>query len=225
MTKQPSAHSATTRPITGTVPPRDQRDGKVGVKMMKDKLSGYIEHTLLKPQAVESDYECLCRQALEYGFYGVCIPPSRVRFVSSLLKGSQVRVVTVVGFPLGFQTRAAKVLEAENAFAEGAQELDMVINIGYLKDGQWDAVENEISSVVQVAAGQKGVVVKVIIETCYLTDPEKSTAVEIIRSAGADFVKTSTGFGPGGAKVEDVALFHHCFDQGGSYSFGDQLWP
>jgi deoxyribose-phosphate aldolase len=181
---------------------------KVGVNMMKDDLAEYIEHTLLRPQAVESDYECLCREAVEHGFHGVCIPPSRVRFASSLVKGSEVRVVTVVGFPLGFQTRVAKVCEAENALAEGAQELDMVINIGYLKDGRWDAVEKEISSVVQVASGKKGAVVKVIIETCYLTEQEKRTAVEIIRSAGADFVKTSTGFGPGGAKVEDIALLH-----------------
>lgn len=172
---------------------------------MKDDLAEYIEHTLLRPQAVECDYERLCRQALEHGFYGVCIPPSRVRFASSLLKRSEVRVVTVVGFPLGFQTGAAKVFEAENALAEGAEELDMVINIGYLKDGQRDAVEKEISSVVQAAAGN---LVKVIIETCYLTQQEKSTAVEIIRSAGAHFVKTSTGFGSGGAKVEDVALLH-----------------
>lgn len=176
--------------------------------MVKGDLAGSIEHTLLQPQAVDSDYERLCREAMDYGFFGVCIPPSRVRFVSSLLKGSQVRVVTVVGFPLGFQTKAAKVFEAENALAEGAQELDMVINIGYLKDGQWDSVEKEISSVVQAAAGQRGWVVKVIIETCYLTDLEKRTAVEIIKSAGADFVKTSTGFGSGGAKVEDVALLH-----------------
>jgi hypothetical protein len=124
---------------------------KVGVNMMKDDLAEYIEHTLLRPQAVESDYECLCREAVEHGFHGVCIPPSRVRFASSLVKGSEVRVVTVVGFPLGFQTRVAKVCEAENALAEGAQELDMVINIGYLKDGRWDAVEKEISSVVQVS--------------------------------------------------------------------------
>lgn len=176
--------------------------------MVKGDLAGSIEHTLLQPQAVDSDYERLCREAMDYGFFGVCIPPSRVQFVSSLLKGSQVRVVTVVGFPLGFQTKAAKVFEAENALAEGAQELDMVINIGYLKDGQWDSVEKEISSVVQAAAGQRGWVVKVIIETCYLTDLEKRTAVEIIKSAGADFVKTSTGFGSGGAKVEDVALLH-----------------
>lgn len=174
---------------------------------MKDKLAKYIEHTLLVPQAVDGDYERLCREAVEHEFYGVCVPPSRVRFACSLLSGSDVRVVTVVGFPLGFQTTAAKVFEAENALAEGAQELDMVINIGLLKEGQRAALEQEISSVVHAAGSCREMsVIKVIIETCYLTDKEKSNAARVIHAAGADFVKTSTGFGPKGASVEDVAL-------------------
>jgi deoxyribose-phosphate aldolase len=180
---------------------------------MRDELAKYIEHTLLLPQAVESDYERLCREALEYEFHGVCVPPSRVRLACSILDGSDVRVVTAVGFPLGFQTTAAKVFEAENALAEGAQELDLVINIGLLKEGLWTAVEQEISSIVRAAeraadSGEESPVIKVIIETCYLTDKEKSTTAQIIHAAGADFVKTSTGFGPQGASVEDVALLH-----------------
>ncbi|MGB4504201.1 MAG: deoxyribose-phosphate aldolase [Syntrophaceticus sp.] len=175
--------------------------------MIRDELAKYIEHTLLLPQAVDSDYERLCQEALEHGFYGVCVPPCRVQLASSLLSGSDVRVVTVVGFPLGFSTTAAKVCEAEDALAEGAQELDLVINIGFLKEGRWAAVEQEISSIVRCAvSGGEKPVTKVIIETCYLSDKEKSTAAQVIHSAGADFVKTSTGFGPKGASVEDVAL-------------------
>ncbi len=177
------------------------------VNMMRDELAKYIEHTLLAPQAVEDDYERLCREAVEHGFYGVCVPSSRVRLACSLLTGSDVQVVTVVGFPLGFQTTAAKVCEAENALAEGAQELDMVINIGLLREGRWAALEHEISSIVRCAgSGKERPVIKVIIETCYLADKEKKTAAQVIHAAGADFVKTSTGFGPQGASVEDVVL-------------------
>lgn len=174
---------------------------------MKDELAKYIEHTLLLPQAVEDDYARLCREAVEYNFYGVCLPPDRVRLACFQLAGSAVRVVTVVGFPLGFQTGASKINEAKNALDDGAQELDMVINIGLLKEGRRSAVEQEISSVVQAAgACREKPVIKVIIETCYLTDQEKIVSAQAVAAAGADFVKTSTGFGPQGASAEDVAL-------------------
>jgi len=114
------------------------------MKLMKDELAKYIEHTLLRPDAVEADYVRLCQEAVEYGFYGVCVPPSRIGLARGLLAGSDVRVVTVAGFPLGFQSSAAKVYEVENALAEGAHEVDMVINIGLLKEGNWKAVEQEI---------------------------------------------------------------------------------
>ena len=176
---------------------------------MRDELTQYIEHTLLRPDAVENDYVRLCRESVEHGFFGVCVPPCRVRLASSLLAESGIRVVSVVGFPLGFQTTAAKVYEAENALAEGAHEIDMVINIGALKEKQWHTLEQEIGEIVRAAEGCKGQsVVKVIIETCYLTDEEKRAAVEVICSSGANFVKTSTGFGTDGATVEDVELLH-----------------
>lgn len=173
---------------------------------MQDELAKYIEHTLLKADAVESDYVRLCREAVEYGFYGVCVPSSRIGLARDLLAESTVRVITVVGFPLGFQTSEAKVFEVENALAEGAHEIDMVINIGLLKEGKWKVVEQEIRDVVQVGAGR--LVVKVIIETCYLTDQEKIKAAHVVQAAGADFIKTSTGFGPQGACVHDVELIH-----------------
>ena len=171
---------------------------------MKDELAKYIEHTLLRPDAVEADYVRLCQDAVEHGFYGVCVPPSRISLARDLLAGSDVRVVTVVGFPLGFQSSAAKLFEVENALTEGAHEIDMVINIGLLKEGKWKAVEQEIREIVEVGAGR--LVVKVIIETCYLNDQEKIKAAQLVQAAGADFIKTSTGFGPQGATVHDVEL-------------------
>lgn len=171
---------------------------------MKDELAEYIEHTLLRPDAVEADYVRLCQEAREYGFYGVCVPPSRIGLARRLLADSDVRVVTVVGFPLGFQSSATKVFEVENALLAGAHEVDMVINIGLLKEGNWKAVEQEIQEVVKASAGR--LVVKVIIETCYLNDQEKIEAAKLVQAAGADFIKTSTGFGSQGATVRDVEL-------------------
>ncbi|MFY9139319.1 MAG: deoxyribose-phosphate aldolase [Thermacetogeniaceae bacterium] len=172
--------------------------------MMKDELAKYIEHTLLRPDAVEADYVRLCQEAVEYGFYGVCVPPSRIGLARELLADSDVRIVTVAGFPLGFQSSAAKLFEVENALTQGADEIDMVINIGLLKEGKWKAVEQEIQQIVGVGAGH--LVVKVIIETCYLDDQEKVKAAQLVQTAGADFIKTSTGFGPQGATVHDVEL-------------------
>ncbi len=181
---------------------------------MTVQLAPMIEHTLLRPDAVAGDYERLCREALEFHFYGVCVPPDRVRFARSLLAGSSVQVVTVIGFPLGFQTGPVKVREAENALAEGAQELDAVLNIGALKEGRFQEVEKELRDLVAVCDGLKPdrPLLKIIIEACYLTDSEKLLAVRLIREAGADFVKTSTGFGPGGATVEDVSLLKGAAD-------------
>lgn len=173
---------------------------------MVKKLAPYIEHTLLHPEAVTGDYETLCQEAVEHKFCGVCVPPDRVRFAASLLAGSGVRVVTVAGFPLGFQTTAAKVKEVEQALVDGAHEVDVVISIGLFKDGCLSAVQQELESL--VAAVGSSNLLKVIIETCYLTAEEKVQAARLIRDAGADFVKTSTGFGPGGATVDDVALLY-----------------
>lgn len=171
---------------------------------MKDELAKCIEHTLLRPDAVEADYVRLYQEAVEYGFYGVCVPPSRIGLAREHLADSDVRVVTVAGFPLGFQSSAAKVFEVEKALSEGAHEIDVVINIGLLKEGKWKAVEQEIQQIVGVGAGR--LVVKVIIETCYLNDQEKIRAAQLVQAAGADFIKTSTGFGPQGATVHDVEL-------------------
>jgi deoxyribose-phosphate aldolase len=173
-------------------------------------LAPFIEHTLLRPDAVAEDYERLCREACECGFYGVCVPPQRVGLARSLLSGSAVRVVTVAGFPFGFQDLAAKEKEVEEALAKGADEVDAVIHIGALKEGRFSEVGREVSALVKVVSsagkGEGRPLLKMIIETCYLTDEEKVAAARLIRDAGADFVKTSTGFGPGGATVEDVAL-------------------
>lgn len=176
--------------------------------MAVQQLASMIEHTLLRPDAVSEDYERLCREALEYRFYGVCVPPIRVSLARSLLAGSGVRVVTVIGFPLGFQPTRIKTMEAEGALLEGAQELDVAMNIGALKEGRYQEVEREIRELVSLCEGirPERPLVKVIIETCCLTDAEKLLAVRLISEAGADFVKTSTGFGKGGATVEDVAL-------------------
>lgn len=171
-----------------------------------ENLASYLEHTLLRPDAVAGDYETLCKEAENYGFCGVCVPPDRVCLACALLAGSGVKVVTVAGFPLGFQTTAVKVKEVEQALTDGAQEVDAVINIGLLKEGRLSAVQQEVESLAAVTGS--GYLLKVIIETCYLTAEEKVQAARLIRDAGADFVKTSTGFGPGGATVADVSLLY-----------------
>ena len=172
---------------------------------MKRDIAGYIDHTNLKAYATGEDIIKLCREAMEYCFYAVCVNPYRVKLAKETLRGSGVRVATVIGFPLGATPTEVKVFEAKKALEDGADELDMVINIGALKDGDYDYVRNDIAEVVKVAHG-KNAKVKVIIETCYLTDEEKVKACELAKEAGADFVKTSTGFGTGGATVEDVRL-------------------
>ncbi|ASJ01574.1 deoxyribose-phosphate aldolase [Thermococcus gorgonarius] len=175
--------------------------------MKAQEIARYIDHTNLKPYATKEDIIRLCDEAIEYGFYAVCVNPYRVKLAKEYLreKNADVKVASVIGFPLGATPTEVKVFEAKKAIEDGADELDMVINIGALKDGDYDYVRKDIEEVVKVAHG-KGVKVKVIIETCYLTEEEKIKACELAKEAGADFVKTSTGFGTGGATVEDVRL-------------------
>lgn len=166
-------------------------------------LNKYIDHTILKATASSSDVQKLCEEAIEHEFYSVCVNGCYVADAKHLLQGTDVKVAAVVGFPLGAMTTAAKVFEAKEAVENGASEIDMVINVAKLKDGEFEFVENEIRQIKE-AIGDN--VLKVIIETCYLTDEEKVKACELALVAKADFVKTSTGFGTGGATYEDVKL-------------------
>ena len=166
-------------------------------------LNKYIDHTILKATASSSDVQKLCEEAIEHEFYSVCVNGCYVADAKHLLQGTDVKVAAVVGFPLGAMTTAAKVFEAKEAVENGASEIDMVINVAKLKDGEFEYVENEIRQIKE-AIGDN--VLKVIIETCYLTDEEKVKACELALVAKADFVKTSTGFGTGGATYEDVKL-------------------
>ena len=189
-------------------------------KLTPAQLAASIDHTLLKPEATATDIEGLCKEALDYRFAAVCINPSYVALAADRLKGSTVAVCTVIGFPLGTHEPEIKAFEAGRAVAAGADEVDMVINVGALRSGNADLVKAEIEAVVGAArqAGEKALrggrrfvdqgrpLVKVIIETCFLTDDQKRLACRLAAGAGADYVKTSTGFGPAGAKVEDVRL-------------------
>ena len=167
------------------------------------KLSGYIDYTNLKPNASREDIIKLCSDAIENSFVSVCVNPAFVAMASDLLKESKVKVCSVIGFPLGSNTTETKVYEAAEAAKNGASEIDMVINVSWLKDGAFDKVKEEIKAVVNAAPN---CLVKVIIEACLLNNDEKIKACELSQQAGAHFVKTSTGFSTGGATVEDVAL-------------------
>lgn len=170
-----------------------------------DDFAKYIDHTSLKPETTVQQIVDLCAEAREYNFASVCVNPTHVKLAARLLKDSPVKVCTVIGFPLGANTTAVKRYETQQALAEGATEVDMVMNIGALKSGDTDLVEKDIAEVCQVAhAG--GAICKVILETALLTDDEKVQACLLAKKAGADFVKTSTGFGGGGATAHDVAL-------------------
>lgn len=171
--------------------------------MMSENMAGYIDHTLLKPEAKREDIIKLCREALQNNFYSVCINPSFVKIAVSELKESAVKVCAVIGFPLGATTTATKAFETAEAIASGAEEVDMVIHVGALKGGEEDYVRDDIGAVVKAAGGKT---VKVIIESGLLTDSEKVLACRLAKEAGAGFVKTSTGFGPGGATVGDIRL-------------------
>lgn len=172
--------------------------------MEKAELAKMIDHTLLKPDAIREKIVQLAEEARKYGFASVCVNPAWVTQAYEILKDTKVKVCTVIGFPLGASTPETKAAETRNAIENGAEEVDMVINIGALKDGEEELVERDIRAVVDAAKGKA--LTKVIIETCLLTDEEKVRACEIAARAGADFVKTSTGFSTGGATVEDVAL-------------------
>lgn len=167
------------------------------------KYNKLIDHTLLKADATKEQITQLCKEAIENDFASVCVNPSFIPLCSDLLKGSSVKVCIVIGFPLGAMTTASKVFEAKNAVEVGADEVDMVINIGKLKDGEKDYVRNEITEIKKACGNH---ILKVIIETCLLTDEEKVLACQLAKDAGADFVKTSTGFSTHGATKEDVAL-------------------
>ncbi|MCU7738510.1 deoxyribose-phosphate aldolase [Priestia megaterium] len=172
---------------------------------MSQNITGIIDHTLLKADATEEQITVLAQEAKEYSFASVCVNPTWVKKAAELLKDApEVKVCTVIGFPLGATTSAVKAFETTNAIENGADEVDMVINIGALKDKNYDLVQSDIQAVVDAVKGKA--LVKVIIETALLTDEEKAKVSELAVKAGADFVKTSTGFSTGGATVEDVAL-------------------
>jgi deoxyribose-phosphate aldolase len=171
--------------------------------MMMD-LAKMIDHTNLKASTVKEEILKLTKEAKEYRFASVCVNPTWVELAAQELKGTDVKVCTVIGFPLGANTKEVKVFETKDAIEKGAEEIDMVINIAKLKDGDDDYVESEIAGVVEASRGKA--IVKVIIETCLLTDDEKKQVCNLAVKAGADFVKTSTGFSTGGATIEDVAL-------------------
>lgn len=168
------------------------------------ELAKYIDHTLLKADATQEQIEKLCQEAAEFHFKSVCINPTYVSLAKELLKDSESLVCTVVGFPLGANTTEVKVFEAQQAVKDGADEIDMVINIAKVKDRDWEYVLNDIQQVVQ--AVDANITTKVIIETALLTDEEIANVSQIVKESGADFVKTSTGFSTGGATVKDVKL-------------------
>ena len=178
-------------------------DCGIGVSSSRG-VNKLIDHTLLKPEATTDDVKNLCREARENNFASVCINPSHVPLCYELLRGSSVKVCTVIGFPLGATCTKTKVFEATEAVENGADEVDMVINIGAAKSSDWDYVKKDIESVALAVAGRA--LLKVIIESCLLTDEEKVRVCAICKMVGVDFVKTSTGFSTGGATVEDVRL-------------------
>lgn len=174
-------------------------------------IARMIDHTMLKADAVQADIAKLVEEAKQYQFASVCVNPTWVAYCAEQLAGTEVKVCTVIGFPLGASTSAVKALETQDAIAGGATEVDMVINIGELKAGNDDFVQKDIEAVVKAASGKA--LVKVIIETCLLTDEQKVRACELAVKAGTDFVKTSTGFSTGGATREDVALMRKTVGQ------------
>lgn len=172
--------------------------------MKKQELAKMIDHTILKADASEAKVKEICLEAKEYGFASVCINPCNVVLAAEMLKGTEVKVCTVIGFPLGANTSKVKAFEADEAVKNGAEEVDMVINIGKLKDGDYDYVRNDIKAVADAVKGRA--ITKVIIETCLLNDSEKVKVCKLAKEAGADFVKTSTGFSTAGATAGDIKL-------------------
>ncbi|WP_050607663.1 deoxyribose-phosphate aldolase [Clostridium niameyense] len=196
--------------------------------MKKNELAAMIDHTILKPEASQEVVERICKEAIENKFASVCINPCNVPLVAKLLEGSSVKVCTVIGFPLGATTSNVKAFETKEAIENGAEEVDMVINIGKLKDKDYDYVKKDIEAVVNAASGKA--LTKVIIETCLLTDEEKVKVCEIAKKAGADFVKTSTGFSKSGAKASDIKIMRETVGKdigvkasGGIHSYEEAL--
>ena len=175
-----------------------------GNKMNKSQIAKMIDHTILKAEATESEIIKLCKEAIHYNFASVCVNPSMVPVAAKELKGTHVKVCTVIGFPLGATTTEVKAFETKDVIEKGATEVDMVINVGKLKERNLEYVKNDIKAVVEAAKGKA--LTKVIIETCLLTEEEKIIACRLSKEAGSDFVKTSTGFSTGGATVEDIKL-------------------
>lgn len=171
--------------------------------MTTKEILSHIDHTQLKAVSTEKDIDILCREALELGTASVCIPPAYVKYARDKF-GAALNICTVIGFPLGYNTTAVKVFETEQAVADGANEIDMVVNLGDVKNGYFDKVTDEISDLKKACGGR---ILKVIIETCYLTEEEKIKLCGCVTEGGADFIKTSTGFGTAGAKLEDIKLF------------------
>lgn len=167
-------------------------------------IAKMIDHTILKPNVTDADVIKVCDEAKEYGFFSVCVNPYFVPLVAKELKGTDVKVTSVIGFPLGANTTEMKAYEAKKAVEDGANEIDMVLNVSALKDQKYDFVKNDIAAVVEAIKGKA--ILKVILETCLLTKDEIVKASELSKEAGAQFVKTSTGFSTGGATAEDVAL-------------------
>ena len=170
--------------------------------MTANEILSKVDHTLLKAFATREDIDKICEDALKYHTASVCIPPSYVKYAHE--KWPELNVCTVIGFPLGYNTTAVKVFEAAEAIREGASEIDMVINIGDMKNGDYDKVKEEVAALREAT---RGYILKVIIETCYLTEEEKKIMCRIVTETGADFIKTSTGFGTAGATKEDIELF------------------
>lgn len=177
-----------------------------------DELARMIDHTILKPEATKEDVEKVCHEAIEYKFASVCVNPSFVPLVARILKGTEVKVCTVIGFPLGATTTQTKVFEAKEAIELGASEVDMVINIGHLRSKDYFFVKEDIKGVAEIAHKHEALL-KVIIETCLLSDDEKVKACALAVEGGADFVKTSTGFNRAGATIKDVTLIRQTVGQ------------
>ncbi len=196
--------------------------------MDKEKLAKLIDHTLLKPNTLDEQVETLCAEAKEYGFASVCINPSFIPLAKSRLINTKVKVCTVIGFPLGANTTRTKLFEAQDALTMGAEELDYVVNIGDVLNGRFDLVRAEMQKFSQLKQDSTNITIKIILETCYLNEEQIVMLCELARETGLDFVKTSTGFGSGGATVEHVALMRSTVRQelgvkasGGIRSYND----
>lgn len=183
----------------------DRLASTLGIAPTDGQLSHMIDHTILKPEATQDQIAQLCFEARKYGFASVCVNPTNVKLCASLLQGSDIDICTVVGFPLGATPTDVKVFETHQAIREGATEVDMVMNVGALKSRDYELLRGDIAAIARVCHAGNAIL-KVIIEAALLSDEEKVIACQLAKVAGADFVKTSTGFGPGGATVEDVAL-------------------